>query len=327
MALGVTRMARLHAIVRQLPSVESLGSVQVICSDKTGTLTEGLLWFVNYELGKMGTSKIWTCDNAIYTFSESTSLDPAKGRASRQSTKTLDDLFSELGDIETPNKLDFGVADPKTEVLVEQSISETPSPLITMTMIASLCNNSGVINDPEIGFKPIGDPTEVAMITAAQKVGFPKEYFADSLNMIRVGEFPFDSERKLMSVIYTQSSAPTYQDAFPDDTAFVLCKGAPERVLSNSTHYLSAQSPDTSFVNHISSSTSLIPVSDKFQEVVSQSAMRMAESGLRVLALGYRMIKAEEVKGIMMSKKPKLAESELVFVGLIGLIDPPKYDC
>jgi Ca2+-transporting ATPase len=273
----------------------------------------------------MGTSKIWTCDNAIYTFSESTSLDPAKGRASRHPTNTIEEVFTELGDSETPNTLDFGGSDPTIATIVEQSISATPSPLITVTMIASLCNNSNVITDSELGFKPIGDPTEVAMITASQKVGFPKEFFSDSLNMTRVGEFPFDSERKLMSVIYTQSTAPKDQPAFPADKAFVFCKGAPERVLSNSTHYLSAQKPGTEFVAHVGSSGSLIPVCDKFQEVVSQSAMRMAESGLRVLALGYRVIDSGEVKGIMSSKKPKMAESGLVFVGLVGLIDPPKY--
>jgi Ca2+-transporting ATPase len=271
----------------------------------------------------MGTSKIWTCDNAIYTFSESTSLDPAKGRASRHPTRSIEELKVELGDGEVYNTLEFGGSDPASATLVEQSIA-APSPLITATMISSLCNNSSVIADTALGFKPIGDPTEIAMITAAQKVGLPKEWFERELGMKRVGEFPFDSERKLMSVVYTQESVEG-ENSFEEGKAFVFCKGAPERVLAGSTHYLSAQEPRAGFVEHLNSNGSLVPVCEKFQEIVSQSAMRMAECGLRVLALGYRVIDAGDVKGIMASKKPGMAESSLVFVGLIGLIDPPKF--
>lgn len=145
--------------------------------------------------------------------------------------------------------------------------------------------------------------------------------------MTRMSEFPFDSERKLMSVVYGQSSPKpaSPESSFPEGSAFVFCKGAPERVLSNSSHYLSKQGSGISFSSHICTSDNLLPVSPKFQEVVSQSASRMAESGLRVLALAYRIIHPPDIKNIVSSKDPKTAESDLVFVGLVGLIDPPKY--
>lgn len=143
----------------------------------------------------------------------------------------------------------------------------------------------------------------------------------------RVGEYPFDSERKLMSVLYTQTAAPAALDGIDvaiGNKTLILCKGAPERVLVNSTHYLSPAPEGVSFTAHINASTQN-PVTPQFQEIVSQAASRMAESGLRVLAMAYRIVSPESSRDILSQKSPKSAESNLVFVGLVGLIDPPKY--
>lgn len=303
MAIGVTKMARLNAIVRQLPSVETLGSVQVICSDKTGTLTEG----------KMGTAEIWTSDNSLYTFTESTSLDPTKGFAQKYTTASISSVLSSID----KEKLRFN-----TDVITDVQVKDAPASLIISSMIASLCNNSNVVQQEDGSFKPIGDPTEVAMVVAAQKAGFSREFFHQTVGLERICEFPFDSERKLMSCIYKQNES-TSSTSFPTDSAFIIAKGAPEGILSRSTHYLPEQSNNSSFINLVQESHT--PMNANFQEVVSQASSRMAESGLRVLALAIRNVSLKEAKEISASKKDALSETNLTFVALIGLIDPPKY--
>lgn len=122
-----------------------------------------------------------------------------------------------------------------------------------------------------------------------------------------------------MSVLYNQ---PSGKD-LPSDSTFIFCKGAPEGVLSKSTHYMTPQQPKQTFFQHITSTPT--PISENFQELVSQTASRMAESGLRVLALAYRTVSNEQAKSIISSKNSKTSETDLTFVGLIGLIDPPKF--
>ncbi|KAJ3019984.1 P-type ATPase [Thoreauomyces humboldtii] len=309
MALGVVRMARRNAIVRKLPSVETLGSVNIICSDKTGTLTEG----------KMGTAQLWTSDNALFTFTHSTDMDPNVGNARVGAYLPLDEAL----------------ADPKSTAYDEDNVTggrdlsktleDMPSHLLAGTMASSLCNNSSISwNEDAKAWKMIGDPTEVAMIIAAQKVGFPREWFQDSLGLKKIGEYAFDSDRKLMSVICQQSEKSSIANTFPPSTSFVFTKGAPEGVLSKSTHYLPPSPPGSrdplAFLNDMTPE----PMTDAFVELVSHKASTMASRGLRVLALAMRKVSPAEAQEIILAKKESAAERELVFIGLIGLIDPAK---
>ncbi|KAJ3046137.1 P-type ATPase [Rhizophlyctis rosea] len=308
MALGVVRMARHQAIVRKLPSVETLGSVNVICSDKTGTLTEG----------KMGTKELWTSDNSLFTFTNSTSLDPKVGNAQQCKPIPLDTVLAD------PKNL-YKEADREQAEDLSKNLETMPTHLLAGGMVAGLCNNSGITFDEETQqWKMLGDPTEVAMVVMGQKMGYPKEWFHDTVGLKKIGEYPFDSERKLMSVLYEQSEeVKDSNKRFPNGSAFVLVKGAPEGVLQKCVGYLPPSENKTDFFNFMASG-STAPMMDEFAEVVTHQSSEMASSGLRVLGLALRKVTPDKAREILAAKKESAAETELIFVGLIGLIDPPK---
>ncbi|KAF9575995.1 P-type ATPase [Mortierella alpina] len=368
MALGVRRMATRKAIVRTLPAVETLGSVTYICSDKTGTLTEG----------KMGAAELWTSDGVAYGFTESTSLDPNKG-----------DVIMKTNMTEEPQVL-------------EKTLDKVSAQMLIALMVSSLCNNSAVVQkdkedkdeqggsptttipltnidseetamaDSEtLEWKGVGDPTEVALVVAAQKAGFPKTYFHD-LGYSRIYEQAFDSERKVMSVVY---KAPLETSLGNEGHfEFVLAKGAPEEILNRCVGYLppvlsgSVASPLDVLKPDVDELSQ--PVTEEFYDSVSEASGRMADNGLRVLGLAYKRVsingggsgKSEVGDGLDHVNKikdekevpaptlkptkldlmtaantnkadddddeeeipPGYAESDLVFLGLIGLIDPAR---
>ena len=294
MALGVQRMAKLHAIVRKLPSVETVGSVTVICSDKTGTLTEG----------KMGAQQIWTSDNSIYQISCSTSPDPNNGEIQRTVSEKIDDAIK----ANTLSAKHDGIS-------ISRNINEMAGNLSAALLVCSMCNNSGISKEKE-EWKSIGDPTEVALLVAGMKGGLSKDFFV-SEGVVKIGEFAFDSDRKMMSSIY--SGSPTSK--LNDESAWILAKGAPESITKNCVSYLdSSSTKGFDFLNQFP----VKPIDDQFVEYLSLQSAQMASSGLRVLALAIRKVTKSEGTSIANSNKSNLSETELTFVGLIGLIDPPK---
>eukprot|EP00474_Spongospora_subterranea_P009968 CRZ10426.1 hypothetical protein [Spongospora subterranea] len=302
-ALGVRRMAAHNAIVRQLASVETLGSVSVICSDKTGTLTEG----------KMGCSSIWTADNSLFTFTNSTSPDPSQGNVqTRRSNCTLKEAMS-------------GATLPlPSDIIVDVSrtFGEAPAHLLASAMISTLCNNAQIKQDNG-EWVALGDPTEIAMVVAGQKSGFSREFFISNFGLERQQEFAFDSDRKLMSVVYCQTQADVAQSfKLPDNSALIFVKGAPEGVLSRCISYLPA-SANSNFTAMLTGSAS--PMTEEFVEFVSRQSASMAAKGLRILALALRNTSKDNVSEIVANpQSPSAAESDLTFVGLIGMIDPAR---
>ncbi|KAI8913353.1 hypothetical protein EDD86DRAFT_187599 [Gorgonomyces haynaldii] len=253
-ALGVARMAAKHAIVRKASAVETVGSVTFICSDKTGTLTEG----------KMGAQSIFTSDNATYDITFSTSLDPQKGEIVLKSFYPLQQAIQGQ-----ENKM-------LLDKPVQKQIDTMNGGLAFAMMVCKLCNNS-------------------------------MESFFNKFE--KLGEYAFDSDRKLMSAIYKFETQN-----------YVLCKGAPERVLAQCTRYLSQQGEQKTldFIRECPSQ----PIDESFIEFISKKSAQMASGGLRVLALAVKTV--SDPDEIIKAKKPSAAESDLIFVGLIGLIDPPK---
>ncbi|KAJ1955614.1 hypothetical protein GGI12_005518, partial [Dipsacomyces acuminosporus] len=321
MALGVRRMARRNALVRTLPAVEALGGVTVICSDKTGTLTEG----------KMGVGELVDANGMLFEFTKSTSRNPNEGEISYR------------GHVDT-----FAAGASQDPLQAEKH--STAAADVSLAVCA-LCNNSDVFLDPESGeWASVGDATEVALTIAAQKAGLRKSTIlslsseksaSESASPLRLlVENAFDSDRKRMSVVFeVAKSVNRASSAQPGKRCLVtLVKGAPEEILSQCTRQLSGTAgfrfnssnsalQPSAFVSEIVSclSKNTVPLSGDFTRATGKMCESMAARGLRVLGLAakisyldYSEPVTEESLGLAW------AESDLVFAGLAGLIDPPR---
>jgi len=217
LAMGVQKMVKQNAIVRHLPAVETLGSTSVICSDKTGTLTQN----------KMTVKKVW-----------------AAGGVLQDMNATID----------------------------EEAIA--------VVKYNALCSDASIEVDKNGKSQEIGDPTETALIAAAEVVGLTKT----DLNQTypRVGELPFDSDRKLMTTIHMIDGKPVAIVKGGFDVLVPLCI-----------------SGDTSKAEEIN--------------------LEMGKTALRVLAVAYK-----ELDEVPTNYSSQTLENNLTFVGLIGLIDPPR---
>ncbi|MGD9722636.1 MAG: cation-translocating P-type ATPase [Pirellulales bacterium] len=252
LALGLQRMVKRNALVRRLPSVETLGSVTVICSDKTGTLTRNEMTVREMVIG--GTR---------YRVS-GTGYVP-RGQFVQQPAGAVDGCV-------TPADVDPG------------------SDLHLALTIGAWCNNSQLIprgDGGDDGWDVIGDPTEGALVVAARKAGIEVAGRGRRVEY----EMPFDSARKQMSIVIRV-----------DGRTVLYTKGAPEVILekSRSEQVSGAITPLTE---------------DRRREILAANS-RMAEQALRVLALAYRPDPPDRSDGA--------PESQLVFVGLVGMIDPPR---
>ncbi|MCD6402837.1 MAG: calcium-translocating P-type ATPase, SERCA-type, partial [Candidatus Aenigmarchaeota archaeon] len=243
LALGMQRMVRRNAIVKRLSAVETLGSVTVICADKTGTMTTN----------EMTVRKIWV------------------------NGKTYDVT---------------GVGfEPKGEILLDGKRIDIKNhkELIKLVKIGFNCNNSK-IEEPNVitpYWHVIGDPTEGALITLAEKTGL-------NLYEKRIFELPFSSERKMMTTINEDEKGNVY--------AYV--KGAPEILLKRSSHILK--------------NGKIKRLTESERKQIIETIHSMANEGLRVLGFAFRKVRKKK------KYKEKEVEKNLVFVGLAGMIDPPR---
>lgn len=243
LALGVQKMIRKRAIVRKLPSVETLGCATVICSDKTGTLTQN----------KMTVTRIWS-----------------QGRT----WSVTEDGFEVAG---SGINEDGKRGDKLTEVLA----------------YAALCNNATLEEGNNGSFIEVGDPTETALLVSAYKAGITKESLSEQFTIQH--EFPFDSTRKMMSVIV--------QDT--EGNQMLVVKGAPDVLMEKSDYIVWDDKKQL--------------IKQAHKERIKEAIYALGSQALRTIAVAVRPLKEGEYYA-----QASFAERSLTFVGLQGMMDPPR---
>jgi len=267
LALGMREMIRRHALIRRLSSVETLGSTTVICSDKTGTLTQN----------EMTATRLWTAGQ----------------------------MFEITGSGYTPEG-DFQIGGKNIKLADYPAVSTT-------LWVAALNNDAGLEVSGEQSdrntYRMVGDPTEGALIVAAAKAGATSQTLSSAYP--RVQEVPFDATRKRMVTIH-EISHPRPEDFSPfyDETHrcwhAITVKGAPDMVLDLCQYY--QQMDDR-----------VVKLDDGMRAQILAANDHMTNTALRVLGLAYRV--TQNLPGV---SDPDALEQGLVFVGLIGMIDPPR---
>lgn len=259
LAIGVQRMIKRNAIIRRLPAVETLGCATIICSDKTGTLTENQMTVRQTVVG----------NTSISVTGEG--YDP-KGEFRGVGTRGPEfNLFLKCAALCNNAQLTKG----------EISVGG----LFRNIKEARLTNVWGIA----------GDPTEGALLVMAAK---GKVWRKDlERGETRLMELPFDSIRKRMSVVYQNHQGQL--------TAYV--KGAPDVMLDLCTHFYREGR--------------VVPLSETAKLEILKENSRMANDALRVLALAYRELECDPTDEALTEE---LVEQKLIFLGLAGMIDPPR---
>ncbi|KAF2195685.1 sodium P-type ATPase-like protein [Zopfia rhizophila CBS 207.26] len=213
MAAGTKRMVERHVIVRNLKSLEALGAVTDICSDKTGTLTQG----------KMVAKKAWI--PAKGTYSVGTTSDPFN--------PTIGDLsFKPL----PPREINFNDSGDEKPVHYEELL-ENNQHLFDYLKVASLANLAHVHETQNGDWAARGDPTEIAIQVFASRFNWNRLRFVQGENpeWKSLAEFPFDSDVKKMSVIF---------EDIRSSQKYVFTKGAVERVITSCTSIFNGDSEE-----------------------------------------------------------------------------------
>ena len=248
LALAVSRMLSKNALVHKLHSVETLGCTSVICTDKTGTITEN----------KMTVRKAWT-DEGEYDFS-------GQGYRRGGNIRCGEDIVTKM----------------------------SSKPLCEMLRCGVLCNNGDIATQDSIAsdtsdigeWSAAGDPTETALLIAAAKGGM--SHSAERTAFRRLDEIPFDSDTRRMTVTVRTPSGDTSS----------YTKGAADIILSRCTEILT--------------SGGVKPLGYSTRKRIEDACAEMSSAALRVLAFAYK------------PKGDNSPDSGMVFLGLMGMSDPPR---
>lgn len=278
-------MAAKNAVVRSLPSVETLGSCSVICSDKTGTLTTN----------QMSVNKL------VFLNGSGSGLDEIDIEGT---------TFAPEGNVSFKGKP------------LEDPAASSPT-ILKMAMVSALCNEAKIAFDSKNGtYSSVGEPTEGALRVLVEKIGTPEpevnqkrrilsvqdklqhacKYYEDQCSIQSTYEFSRD--RKSMSVLVNI-----------EKQRLLLVKGAPESIIERCTHVL------------LGSDGRKAPLDRKLANLVSEEVIRYGKRGLRVIALAS----VDDVSSLepllstaKTSKEYAQLEQKMTFIGLVGMLDPPR---
>jgi P-type Ca2+ transporter type 2C len=249
LALGVQRMAKHNAIVKNLSSVETLGSASVICTDKTGTLTRS----------EMTIERVITASGG---------------------TRITGVGYAPNGQVEH-NGVGLTVGPLRDEQMV-------------MLSGGSLAGNADLRKTASGDWEIHGDPTEAAFLVAEHKMGITARR---EQRFERIGEIPFTSERKMMSTIE--------RDHEHDDEIVVVTKGAPDVLLDRCTRARVG--------------LEIVELDDARRAQILADVDTLSDAALRTLAVAYRPLDPGED-----AQATETLERNLIFVGTVGMIDPPR---
>ncbi|KAF9637999.1 potassium/sodium efflux P-type ATPase [Lasiodiplodia theobromae] len=287
MTVGTKRMVKRHVIVRNLNSLEALGAVTDICSDKTGTLTQG----------KMVAKKAWIPSHGTYSIGES----------SEPYNPTVGDVYL---DRRQPREINFKTADTGPAKDYHELLEGNTS-LEEYLKVASLANLAVVHQDSSNDWKARGDPTEIAIQVFASRFNRNRTQLTSSgkdgmqpAAWKLLAEFPFDSDVKQMSAIYQETVT---------EEAHVFTKGAVERIIDSCTSICLDDETEG-------------PLNAELRGAILANMEALAALGLRVLALASRPFNGPSTDDSSQDMDRSMVESELIFRGLIGLYDPPRLE-
>jgi P-type Ca2+ transporter type 2C len=257
LALGAQRMLAKNALIRKLPAVETLGSVTVICSDKTGTLTENRMTVVVLDVANHALDLTGEMDRS------GSFIAPRHRGAPAQSALSL----AAVG--------------------------------------GTLCNDARLIDEGDDRYHTLGDPTEGALVTAAAKMGYWKSSLDSSFP--RAVELPFDSERKRMTTVHDLRQYDPDLLAGLDVSHhryIAFTKGSVDGLLDLSSYVWVGGKAE--------------PMDEGYKVRVEASNQTLARKGMRVLGVAFRLL--NQVPDVIQTD----LEQNLTFVGLFGMIDPPR---
>ncbi|KFX94237.1 hypothetical protein V490_04447 [Pseudogymnoascus sp. VKM F-3557] len=320
MVVGMTVMRKANVVVRDLSALEALGGITNICSDKTGTLTQGA----------MIVKKAWLWKTGVYTVQRSMDPnDPTQGVVTQNvSTQEIEDSQPEAKRVDYDQQrsaaaLTFDVPADKAikdqlngeNSKAEEENAEMNPALEQFLQTVALCNLATVTKEKPEGsneeiWQTTGEPTEIALQVLAWRFQMGKKSWVRQ-GFKQVAEFPFDSSIKRMSVVYNSGS----------ENSLIFTKGAVERVLDLCTTIGSGENQE--------------PLTDEIKEKVLKQMDVFANQGQRVLGVAMRTWNGDFKKHADSAAQEKghkgadddlraEVEQDLTLLGLVGIYDPPR---